>query len=429
MTWTPGPPPTHGWRRSSTGSPRPTGRTVRRSPRGSPRRGRRCARRCSARWRPSSTPCTTSTGRSRSARWMPSSRRRSCGRGSSRRSRPSDERHGRQRAGARRRGRGGSHRWPAPRSSTSWRRQPCGHASAGRPAARRGRPRGQAADDVCRAGAHPRRPAQAPRAASRTTPTPCGCAASPRAPWEEAGLEATIPDWEFTSAEPTPPNTLYAALRRRRRAVTAHGCGWPSRTGPWSSSCTPPTPRGGTASLRRLVVDLIEAVRPAHRRRPDPRCVDGGRHGPAGGEPARPAERPGAAWQAGAVSIAGLVLAAGAGRRMGRPKALVRLPDGGPTLLETAARAVLGPPAAPASSSSSARLRGRSAAAVGASRGRGRDGAATGQRGWVPRCVPGSPTSSHRPCRRRRGPRARHPRRPPGRDGRGHDPAAGRWQG
>ena len=36
------------------------------------------------------------------------------------------------------------------------------------------------------------------------------------------------------------------------------------------------------------------------------------------------------------MSIAGLVLAAGAGRRMGRPKALVRVPAGGPTLLETA---------------------------------------------------------------------------------------------
>ena len=36
------------------------------------------------------------------------------------------------------------------------------------------------------------------------------------------------------------------------------------------------------------------------------------------------------------MSIAGLVLAAGAGRRMGRPKALVRVPADGPTLLETA---------------------------------------------------------------------------------------------
>ena len=36
------------------------------------------------------------------------------------------------------------------------------------------------------------------------------------------------------------------------------------------------------------------------------------------------------------VTTVGLVLAAGAGRRMGGPKALVRLVEGGPTLLETA---------------------------------------------------------------------------------------------
>jgi CTP:molybdopterin cytidylyltransferase MocA len=36
------------------------------------------------------------------------------------------------------------------------------------------------------------------------------------------------------------------------------------------------------------------------------------------------------------VTTVGLVLAAGAGRRMGGPKALVRLTDGGPTLVETA---------------------------------------------------------------------------------------------
>ncbi len=41
-------------------------------------------------------------------------------------------------------------------------------------------------------------------------------------------------------------------------------------------------------------------------------------------------------WQAGLVTSVGLVLAAGAGRRMGGPKALVRLTDGGPTLVETA---------------------------------------------------------------------------------------------
>ena len=36
------------------------------------------------------------------------------------------------------------------------------------------------------------------------------------------------------------------------------------------------------------------------------------------------------------MTVVGLVLAAGAGRRMGGPKALVRLTDGGPTLVETA---------------------------------------------------------------------------------------------
>jgi nicotine blue oxidoreductase len=36
------------------------------------------------------------------------------------------------------------------------------------------------------------------------------------------------------------------------------------------------------------------------------------------------------------MTTVGLVLAAGAGRRMGGPKALVRLTDGGPTLVETA---------------------------------------------------------------------------------------------
>jgi CTP:molybdopterin cytidylyltransferase MocA len=41
------------------------------------------------------------------------------------------------------------------------------------------------------------------------------------------------------------------------------------------------------------------------------------------------------------VTTVGLVLAAGAGRRMGGPKALVRLTDGGPTLVETAVARVL----------------------------------------------------------------------------------------
>ena len=46
------------------------------------------------------------------------------------------------------------------------------------------------------------------------------------------------------------------------------------------------------------------------------------------------------AWQAGGVTTVGLVLAAGAGRRMGGPKALVRLTDGGPTLVETSVQRV-----------------------------------------------------------------------------------------
>ena len=41
------------------------------------------------------------------------------------------------------------------------------------------------------------------------------------------------------------------------------------------------------------------------------------------------------------MTTVGLVLAAGAGRRMGGPKALVRLVDGGPTLVETAVARVL----------------------------------------------------------------------------------------
>ena len=41
------------------------------------------------------------------------------------------------------------------------------------------------------------------------------------------------------------------------------------------------------------------------------------------------------------MTTVGLVLAAGAGRRMGRPKALVRLTDGGPTLVETAVARVI----------------------------------------------------------------------------------------
>ena len=45
--------------------------------------------------------------------------------------------------------------------------------------------------------------------------------------------------------------------------------------------------------------------------------------------------------EVGRVSTVGLVLAAGAGRRMGGPKALVRLTEGGPTLVETAVARVL----------------------------------------------------------------------------------------
>ena len=41
------------------------------------------------------------------------------------------------------------------------------------------------------------------------------------------------------------------------------------------------------------------------------------------------------------MTTVGLVLAAGAGRRMGGPKALVRLTDGGPTLVETAVARVV----------------------------------------------------------------------------------------
>jgi CTP:molybdopterin cytidylyltransferase MocA len=43
-------------------------------------------------------------------------------------------------------------------------------------------------------------------------------------------------------------------------------------------------------------------------------------------------------WQAGHVTTVGLLLAAGAGRRMGGPKALLRLAPDGPTLAETAVR-------------------------------------------------------------------------------------------
>jgi CTP:molybdopterin cytidylyltransferase MocA len=46
------------------------------------------------------------------------------------------------------------------------------------------------------------------------------------------------------------------------------------------------------------------------------------------------------AWQAGGVTTVGLVLAAGAGRRFGGPKALVRPTPDGPTLVETAVERV-----------------------------------------------------------------------------------------
>ena len=68
------------------------------------------------------------------------------------------------------------------------------------------------------------------------------------------------------------------------------------------------------------------------RRRPGGR----GPRGRVGPGARRRRRRPG-----GRVSTVGLVLAAGAGRRMGGPKALVRLTDGGPTLVETAVARVL----------------------------------------------------------------------------------------
>ena len=50
---------------------------------------------------------------------------------------------------------------------------------------------------------------EGPLPSSRTTPTPCGCAASPSVPRGGGGLEGD-PEWEFTSAAKDSAHTLYA---------------------------------------------------------------------------------------------------------------------------------------------------------------------------------------------------------------------------
>ena len=187
--------------------------------------------------------------------------------------------------------------------------------------------------------AHPRRPAQAPRRSR-------GPRLHRAARGEPIGAPGRRWAWRTTRSGSSPRPRRTPPTRSTRSTTAPLTVTAPPRAAleraAWSSSCTPPTPRGGTPACGGWCRPH-RGVRPPHRpRRPDPR--GGGRTGRRG-----PAGRVASGVGRSPVSIAGLVLAAGAGRRMGRPKALVRVPAGGPTLLETALGR-LGAAAAPRSS-------------------------------------------------------------------------------